>query len=194
MESADRRDRRWCLAAALARHEADDAAALRLAGDLAAFLDNGTQFGPLLGVENPARGTVCAEKHTVPLSPPMAETLAALRSLDRGEGARACDIVAAADAGEITRSRLTRLKSLGLAEVRGRAKNARWFATSAGVRALPDAPDAPAAPLVQAMRKCLGGCGRDFLSAGKGNRICPGCTVKNSKRAGGVDDAAGVII
>jgi hypothetical protein len=252
MEPVDRLDRRWCLAAALARHAGDDVAALRLAGDLAAFLANGTQFGPLLGVETPARGTVCAEKHTVPLSPPLAETLAALRSLDQDKGVPSGDVAeATGTAVETTRYRLRKLRDAGLVRLKGKTTKARWFASAAAGAADAGAADVGAAdagaadagaadvgaadagaadvgaadagaadvgaadagaadvgaadagaavkhplsePAAQAMRKCLGGCGRDFLSAGKGNRICPGCTVKNSKRAGGVDVAAGIII
>jgi DNA-binding transcriptional ArsR family regulator len=206
MEPADRRDRRWCLEAALARHAGDDVAALRLAGDLAAFLANGTQFGPLLGVETPAGGeTEVAggagepgkqksevRSQETELSPPLAETLAALRNSDRYEGVRAGDIAEATGAAvETTRYRLRKLRDAGLARLKGKTVKARWFAVGAAVK-----PPLMQKPLsaAQAMRKCLGGCGKQFLSAGKGNRICPGCAVKNSKRAGGVDDAAGVII
>jgi hypothetical protein len=210
----DRRDRRWCLAAALARHAQDDVAALRLAGDLAAFLANGTQFGPLLGVETPApgepevtggAGEPGKQKSEVrsqetELSPPLAETLAALRSLDRDTGVPSADVAEATGAAvETTRYRLRKLRDAGLVRLKGKTTKARWFAVErgtvcAGKHTIPLSTVPLSEPAAQAMRKCLGSCGRDFLSAGKGNRICPGCTVKNSKRAGGVDDAAGVII
>jgi hypothetical protein len=39
-----------------------------------------------------------------------------------------------------------------------------------------------------ALRRCLGGCGALFKSAGPGNRICPACAAANDALGGGYDE------
>lgn len=46
---------------------------------------------------------------------------------------------------------------------------------------------------VRAKRKCLGGCGRQFVSEWNGERICSACKGKEG-RSGGLDEEFGVAV
>jgi hypothetical protein len=128
------------------------------------------------------------------LPPTLSETLRNLRALDGGDGVTILALAKSLDISvAVLRQRLRNLRRVGLARVTGwRAATARWSATTrpavATYRSNWQKPQPAHRP---AMRKCLGGCAAQFLSAGPGNRICPACTGVNATRGGGLDDAAG---
>jgi hypothetical protein len=128
------------------------------------------------------------------LPPAMAGTLRAIVALDSGEGAETSAIAKSLGIGvRNLRQRLGKLRRVGLVRVAGWGSvRQRWSAAPRpAVSSWRPNWQKPQPDHRPAMRKCLGDCAAQFLSAGPGNRICPACTGVNATRGGGLDDAAG---